>query len=276
MSDKSLRRRIPFNLRTKPPHPTKKLHKKVVVHVPRRSSNNNIIKGWNSEPTLLRSVDDDHRDMTPPGGESCVLFRCARVSNAVFSSSPELLPNPLEKIAEYNKDAKVVVKVMVEGSVGPIRALVRLGSSVDDTIKLVMSKYNAEGRTPRLDQEDVTTSFELHHSYFSLQSLEKSNVIGEIGSRSFYMRKSNNGNKDICSNSSIDSENVAAREDGSPSPCCNNLFSSFVCRFELFRAYGAIGWWFRAIAPAQLHGPREDHTIGRGPYWVGAIALAPW
>ena len=68
----------------------------------------------------------------------------------------------------YNKDAKVVVKVMVEGSVGPIRALVKLGSSVDDTIKLVMNKYNAERRTPRLDQ-DATTSFELHHSYFSLE-----------------------------------------------------------------------------------------------------------
>ncbi|GJR38296.1 RNA-directed DNA polymerase, eukaryota [Tanacetum coccineum] len=95
---------------------------------------------------------------------------------------------------------------MVEGSVGPIRALVKLGSSVNDTIKLVMSKYNAEGRTPRLDQ-DATTSFELHHSYFSLQSLEKSNIIGEIGSRSFYMRKSVNGHEDIY-------ENVEASEDG--------------------------------------------------------------
>lgn len=142
---------------------------------------------------------------------------------------------------------------MVEGSVGPIRALVKLGSSVDDTIKLVMNKYNAEGRTPRLDQ-DATTSFELHHSYFSLEcqlllplciefmsynlimkahithfaniGLEKSNIIGEIGSRSFYMRKSVNGNEDICSHSSIDS--VVASEDGSPSPCCNNFVSSFV------------------------------------------------
>ncbi|PWA44601.1 hypothetical protein CTI12_AA504900 [Artemisia annua] len=238
MSDKSLRRRIVVNRRTKPPHPTSpsthKLHRK--VHVQRRSSNtySNNIKRWNSEPSLLSSnsisipstsVGDDHRDMTPPGGESFVLFRSARVSNAVFSSSPELLPNSPVKNEGYNKDAKVVVKVMIEGSVGPIRALVKLGSSVDDTIKLVMNKYNAEGRTPRLDQ-DATTSFELHHSYFSLECLEKSNIIGEIGSRSFYMRKSVNGNEDICSNSSIDS--VVASEDGSPYPCCNNFFSSFV------------------------------------------------
>lgn len=68
----------------------------------------------------------------------------------------------------YNKDAKVVVKVMVEGSPGPIRALVKLGSSVDETIRLVMNKYNAEGRSPRIHQ-DVTSSYELHHSYFSLK-----------------------------------------------------------------------------------------------------------
>nr|GEX63478.1 hypothetical protein [Tanacetum cinerariifolium] len=58
---------------------------------------NNIIKRWNSEPTLLRSVDEDHRDTTPPGGESCVLFHSARVSKTIFSSSPEFLPNSLEK-----------------------------------------------------------------------------------------------------------------------------------------------------------------------------------
>nr|GEZ83622.1 hypothetical protein [Tanacetum cinerariifolium] len=104
MSDESLRRRTVVNRRTKPPHPTspstKKLHKKVVL-VPRRSSNN-IIKRWNSEPTLLSFIHstssiDDHREMTPSGGESCVLFRSAQVSKAVFSSSLELLPNSLEK-----------------------------------------------------------------------------------------------------------------------------------------------------------------------------------
>nr|GEV01667.1 RNA-directed DNA polymerase, eukaryota [Tanacetum cinerariifolium] len=111
-----------------------------------------------------------------------------------------------------SKDAKVVVKVMVERSVGPIRAFVKLGSSVNDTIKLVMSKYNAEGRTPWLDH-DATTSFELHRSYFSLQKA------------SFYMRKSVNGHEDIHSNSSIDYE---ASEDGSPFPCCKNFFTSYV------------------------------------------------
>lgn len=63
----------------------------------------------------------------------------------------------------------MVVNVTVEGSSGPIRAMVKLGSSVDETIKLVVDKYNEEGRTPKLSR-DETSSFELHHSYFSLQS----------------------------------------------------------------------------------------------------------
>lgn len=63
----------------------------------------------------------------------------------------------------------MVVNVTVEGSVGPIRMMVKLGSSVDDTIKLVMNKYKEEGRMPKIDR-DRSTGFELHHSYFSLQS----------------------------------------------------------------------------------------------------------
>lgn len=69
----------------------------------------------------------------------------------------------------YKKDAKVVVNVTVEGSPGPVRTMVKLGASVDETIKLVVDRYSEEGRTPKLGK-DVAPSFELHHSYFSLQS----------------------------------------------------------------------------------------------------------
>lgn len=62
----------------------------------------------------------------------------------------------------------MVVNVNVEGSPGPIRTMVRLGSTVDQTIKQVMDKYGEEGRTPKLER-DCATDFELHHSYFSLQ-----------------------------------------------------------------------------------------------------------
>lgn len=127
----------------------------------------------------------------------------------------------------YKKDAKVVINVTVEGSPGPVRVMVKLGSSVEETIKLVVAKYGEEGRTPKLER-DSASSFELHHSYFSLQcmpnfftychflipvqlsfilkliefvseafcfllcsGLDREEIIGDIGSRSFYLRKSN-------------------------------------------------------------------------------------
>ncbi|KAI3813010.1 hypothetical protein L1987_17723 [Smallanthus sonchifolius] len=237
MSENPINRRIPIKRRIKPPHPspsTRRLHRKVVV---RRSSNklSKFIKRCHSEPTLLTAGisiasagagdGDEHQYMTPPG-DSHLLFR-NRISTDVFSSSPELLPNSPEKNESYNKDAKVVIKVTVEGSVGPIRTLVKLGSSVNETIKLVMNKYNAERRSPRLDQDDMT-SFELHHSYYSLQCLDKSNMIGETGSRSFYMRKRVNKNGGMDSSTAIGSEIVVAEADEVASSFSNIFFVDFI------------------------------------------------
>ncbi|KAE8657349.1 Detected protein of unknown function [Hibiscus syriacus] len=110
----------------------------------------------------------------------------------VFASSPPLsgLCSPSSSYPKlcfefgvhgYNKDAKVVINVSVEGSPGPVRTTVKLGSSVDDTIKLVdVNKYVEEGRTLTL-----TSKFFL---------LDKSMSIGDAGSRSFYLRKNSSGN----------------------------------------------------------------------------------
>ena len=62
-----------------------------------------------------------------------------------------------------------MITVTVEGSPGPVRTMVKLGSNVQDTIKLVVDKYSEEGRTPKLDKNAASTC-ELHHSYFSLRS----------------------------------------------------------------------------------------------------------
>ena len=69
----------------------------------------------------------------------------------------------------YDKDTKVVVNVTVEGSPAPIWTMIKLGSSVEDTIRLAVNKYSDEGQSPQLDK-DATSAFELHHSHFSLQS----------------------------------------------------------------------------------------------------------
>nr|GMD78579.1 uncharacterized protein At4g22758 [Ipomoea batatas] len=89
----------------------------------------------------------------------------------------------------YNKESKVVVNVTFEGCPGPVRTMVKLGTSVDETIRLAINKYSEEGRSPHLNTNGVS-SFDLYHSYFSLQSLSKSELIGDVGSRSFYLRKS--------------------------------------------------------------------------------------
>lgn len=84
---------------------------------------------------------------------------------------PFLISNICKNIVQhgYEKEAKVVVNVTVEGSPGPVRTMVKLGSSVDETIRHVIDKYSEEGRTPRLDK-NADSSFQLYQSYFSLQS----------------------------------------------------------------------------------------------------------
>uniref|UniRef100_A0A8R7UKP1 DUF7054 domain-containing protein n=2 Tax=Triticum urartu TaxID=4572 RepID=A0A8R7UKP1_TRIUA len=71
--------------------------------------------------------------------------------------------------------------------------MVSLGSSIRDAIAAVVERYHREGRSPRLDPASAD-SFQLHHSHFSLQSLNKNDKIGEVGGRNFYLHKNDGGN----------------------------------------------------------------------------------
>lgn len=163
-----------------------------------RDTNKTTLERCKSEPCVLKIgfVDfdeDDRRDVTP---SLEILFRPQTCSD-IFVSPDYLIsgsPQSFQKEG-YKKDAKVVVNVTVEGSPGAVRTMVKLGSSVDETIRLVIDKYSEEGRTPRLDK-NADSSFQLYQSYFSLQSLSNTDVIGDVGSRSFYLRKSNS-NREI-------------------------------------------------------------------------------
>ncbi|MFS8003751.1 hypothetical protein Hanom_Chr13g01217601 [Helianthus anomalus] len=115
------------------------------------------------------------------------------LSSPCLQARPHRPPSRFLKVKGYDKDGKVVVNVTVEGSPGPVRTMLKLGSSVQETMDIIKKQYNSEGRSPQLDQHSLST-FELHQSYFSLQCLDKSDMIGDIGSRSFYMRKCNNDN----------------------------------------------------------------------------------
>ncbi|GMP96020.1 hypothetical protein CsSME_00044846 [Camellia sinensis var. sinensis] len=210
MSERSLRRRISVSNRRATRlqhHPSPPPHRRTLA-AHRRSSNpsspttTDILQRYESEPTLWTvgfagavsygddSESDDagvrRRVFPSPDVHGHLLFYRVAVASEISS-----------KFGGYSKDAKVVVNVTVEGSPGPIRTLVKLGANVEDTIKLVINKYSEEGRRPHLDQDAVST-FELHHSYFSLASLNKWDVIGDVGSRSFYLRR---GNSDRSSSS---------------------------------------------------------------------------
>ncbi|KAF5797592.1 hypothetical protein HanXRQr2_Chr07g0282441 [Helianthus annuus] len=165
MSHNSLRGIIPSHRRT-----TTRTSQSQPSHTLRRRV---LIKRCNSEPSLLNldGVDDDHDGLI--------------VQRRTYSPA-KLKPG-------YDKDGKVVVNVTVEGSPGPVRTMLKLGSSVQETMDIIKKQYNSEGRSPQLDQHSLST-FELHQSYFSLHCLDKSDMIGDIGSRSFYMRKCNNDN----------------------------------------------------------------------------------
>lgn len=58
--------------------------------------------------------------------------------------------------------------------------------------------------------------------------LDKSNMIGETGSRSFYMRKSVNNNGDTCSRSSISSDIGVAEADEASSSFWSILLPGFM------------------------------------------------
>ncbi|GMP96021.1 hypothetical protein CsSME_00044846 [Camellia sinensis var. sinensis] len=215
MSERSLRRRISVSNRRATRlqhHPSPPPHRRTLA-AHRRSSNpsspttTDILQRYESEPTLWTvgfagavsygddSESDDagvrRRVFPSPDVHGHLLFYRVAVASEISSKFGGT------KSAGYSKDAKVVVNVTVEGSPGPIRTLVKLGANVEDTIKLVINKYSEEGRRPHLDQDAVST-FELHHSYFSLASLNKWDVIGDVGSRSFYLRR---GNSDRSSSS---------------------------------------------------------------------------
>lgn len=102
------------------------------------------------------------------------------------STASLINPSPRE-------EAKVVVSVTVEGSVGPVKAMIRLGASVGEAIAAVVERYAREGRSPPLDLV-AAKGFQLHHSHFSLQSLNKHDKIGDVGGRNFYLHKNDGSN----------------------------------------------------------------------------------
>lgn len=66
-----------------------------------------------------------------------------------------------------------MVNVTIEGTCGPIQTMVKLGSNVEETIRLVLNKYKEQGRRPHLDHSSL---FKLYTSHFSLESKFLTNI----------------------------------------------------------------------------------------------------
>ncbi|CAL4969535.1 unnamed protein product [Urochloa decumbens] len=154
-----------------------------------------------SEPALwfgarVHAVPDELDHDSPPSPPPPPLERphtCFDIfaSESPFSRSPSTAS--LTK-SSPREEAKVLVSVTVEGSVGPVKAMVRLGASVGEAIAAVVENYAREGRSPRLDPA-AAEGFQLHHSHFSLQSLNKNDKIGDVGGRNFYLHKNDSNNR---------------------------------------------------------------------------------
>ncbi|CAI0413932.1 unnamed protein product [Linum tenue] len=217
-----------------------------------------VLKRCASEPILRSNPTGDQEEEGPSDGDpllhdrpshsssfTCLENYCwpegvaaihrPRTWTDVFSSSPSRLgsgSSPRPSFDVYSRDAKVVLNVTVEGSPGPVRTMVKLGSTVEETIGLVVDKYSEEGRTPRLGR-DAEPSYELHHSHFSLQCLERSELIGEVGSRNFYMRKSGSSRRKSRSGSLLGSSPATVERNSPPPkgiPPAIVLFQGFFAR----------------------------------------------
>ncbi|GMH09482.1 hypothetical protein Nepgr_011323 [Nepenthes gracilis] len=211
-SERSLRCDPAGSRRSRPPRPSPSLHRRTPAK-PKSSMPIDILHKSLSEPLLTiegPDIGDDDRSLESDGG----WIHRSRTCSYVFPYQPFLSASLMNQYEGHPKDAKVVVTVTVEGSPGPIRTMVKTGSSVEDTIKLVIEKYGEEGRSPRLDK-NAASFFDLHLSYFSLESLDRSNTIGNVGSRNFYLRKSIHksiGDKLDAASNSFTSEIVCVEE----------------------------------------------------------------
>ncbi|KAM0890390.1 hypothetical protein ACQ4PT_027077 [Festuca glaucescens] len=173
------------------------------VHPPhgprsRKRAEGRTLKRSASEPTLWYDarVHPGPQDLSPPSPPPPPLERphtcydVFAVDSPLASSATLVSSLPDRKPWE---EARVVVSVTVEGSAGPVKAMVRLGSSIREAIAAVVERYDREGRSPRLDPASAD-SFQLHHSHFCLESLNKNDKIGDVGGRNFYLHKNDGSN----------------------------------------------------------------------------------
>ncbi|KAK2989163.1 hypothetical protein RJ640_027237 [Escallonia rubra] len=120
------------------------------------------------------------------------------------------LAPPLEA-AGSRRTPKVLHKVDVHRSFGPVQVVISPECTVGDLMKAVLELYVKEKRRPLLAETD-TLCFELHYSQFSLQSLKAEEQLLNLGSRNFFLRpKHRNAANASCSCSYSDEAKAEAK-----------------------------------------------------------------
>ncbi|XP_018848634.1 uncharacterized protein At4g22758 [Juglans regia] len=89
---------------------------------------------------------------------------------------------------------KLLLNVTIQGSLGPVQVVMNPESTVSDLISSAVRLYAKECRRPILPTTDLST-FDLHYSQFSLESLDREEKLMALGSRNYFLcvRKTESG-----------------------------------------------------------------------------------
>ncbi|GJY02611.1 hypothetical protein Tco_0360763 [Tanacetum coccineum] len=103
---------------------------------------------------------------------------------------PKTVPDLVSNVSSMDmlrpKLTKLLLKVTVQRSLGPVQVIISPNSSVRDLVADALRQYSKEGRRPILSSLDPS-DFGLHYSQFSLQSLEADEKLIDLGSRNFFL-----------------------------------------------------------------------------------------
>ncbi|XP_028788602.1 uncharacterized protein LOC114744602 [Neltuma alba] len=91
------------------------------------------------------------------------------------------LPDDLPRVPP-----KLLLKVTMQGSLGPVQVILTPESTVKDLVEATVRQYVKEGRRPVVPTTDPS-DFDLHYSQFSLESLQREEKLIELGSRNFFL-----------------------------------------------------------------------------------------
>ncbi|GJN27727.1 hypothetical protein PR202_gb15773 [Eleusine coracana subsp. coracana] len=103
-----------------------------------------------------------------------------------WSGSPQPQVGETETGRRRRTPSKVLVSVSVQRSMWPLHVMASAEWRVADLVAAAVALYVKEGRRPQLPSVDPA-DFGLHFSQFSLESLDPSESVMELGSRSFFL-----------------------------------------------------------------------------------------